>query len=204
MMRRQRILTEDEIKSVWHAASDAGMFGVLVKLLLATAQRRDDWAEAEWSELSGFDGDYPLLTVPAERCKVGRTHEVPLSPLAVTLLRSLPRFSGSDWIFTINGTHPISSFTRFKRKLDKASGVTGWTLHDLRRTGRTLMANLEVADETAERVLGHSLGGLMATYNVSRHRKQKMAALVALEAELLRIVGEEPVGRNGVPLRLAS
>ena len=50
------------------------------------------------------------------------------------------------------------------------------------------MANLEVADETAERVLGHSLGGLMATYNVSRHRKQKMAALVALEAELRRIV----------------
>ena len=54
-----------------------------------------------------------------------------------------------------------------------------------------------------ERVLGHSLGGLMATYNVSRHRKQKMAALVALEAEILRIVGE-PVGRNVVPLRLAS
>ena len=52
------------------------------------------------------------------------------------------------------------------------------------------MANLEVADETAERVLGHSLGGLMATYNVSRHRKQKMAALVALEAEIRRIVGE--------------
>jgi hypothetical protein len=51
------------------------------------------------------------------------------------------------------------------------------------------MANLEVADETAERVLGHSLGGLMATYNVSRHRKQKMAALVALEAEIMRIFG---------------
>jgi hypothetical protein len=55
----------------------------------------------------------------------------------------------------------------------------------------------------AERVIGHSLGGLMATYNVSRHRKQKMAALVALEAEILRILGE-PVGGNVVPLRLAS
>jgi hypothetical protein len=66
------------------------------------------------------------------------------------------------------------------------------------------MANLEVADETAERVLGHSLGGLMATYNVSRHRKQKMAALVALEAEVLRLVGEQPVGGTVVPLRLAS
>ena len=69
---------------------------------------------------------------------------------------------------------------------------------------RTLMANLEVADETAERVLGHSLGGLMATYNVSRHRKQKMAALVALEAEILRIVGEEQTGETVVTLRLAS
>jgi integrase len=197
LMRRQRILTEDEIKSVWHAASDAGMFGVLVKVLLATAQRRDDWAEARWSELSGLDGDYPLLTVPAARYKVGRVHEVPLPPTAVALLRSLPRFAGSDWIFTINGTNPISSFTRPKSKLDKASGVEGWTLHDLRRTGRTLMANLEIADETAERVLGHSLGGLMATYNVSRHRKQKMAALVALEAEILRIVGKEaPRCRN--------
>ena len=129
---------------------------------------------------------------------------MPLTPLAVVLLRSLPRFAGSDWIFTINGTHPISAFTRPKSKLDKAASVEGWTLHDLRRTGRTIMANLEVAGETAERVLGHSLGGLMATYNVSRHRKQKMAALVALEAELRRIVGKEPVTRNMVPLRLAS
>jgi hypothetical protein len=51
---------------------------------------------------------------------------------------------------------------------------------------------------------GVPLGGVMATYNVSRHRKQKMAALVALEADLLRIVGEGPIGGNVVPLRLAS
>jgi hypothetical protein len=61
-----------------------------------------------------------------------------------------------------------------------------------------------VADETAERVLGHSLGGLMATYNISRHRKQKTAALMLLQDELLRLVKEEPVGGNVVPLRLAS
>jgi hypothetical protein len=54
----------------------------------------------------------------------------------------------------------------------------------------TALANLEVADETAEGVLGHSPGGLIETYNVSLHRKQKMAALVALEAELRRIAGE--------------
>jgi hypothetical protein len=74
----------------------------------------------------------------------------------------------------------------------------------LRALGRphrkSTMANLEVADETAERVLGHSLGGLMATYNVSRHRKQKMAALVALEADLLRITNN-PSACNVIKLR---
>lgn len=64
------------------------------------------------------------------------------------------------------------------------------------------MANLEVADETAERVLGHSLGGLMATYNVSRHRKQKLAALMALEAEILRLVGAPFPAMDGTVVQL--
>ena len=64
------------------------------------------------------------------------------------------------------------------------------------------MADLEVLDETAELVLGPSRGGLMAPYNVSRHRKQKTAALMALEADILRIVSK-PEG-NVVSLRLAS
>src|SRR5260370_17952584 len=45
MMRRQRILTDDEIRAVWHAASDAGMFSVLVKMLLPPPQRRDAYAQ---------------------------------------------------------------------------------------------------------------------------------------------------------------
>jgi integrase len=131
-----------------------------------------------------------VLTVPAERYKVDTVHEVPLTPLAIDLLNSLPRFAGSDWIFTVDGRYSMSSFTRLKTKLDKASGITGWTLHDLRRTGRTLMADLEVLDETAERVLGHSQPGIVRTYNVSNHRKQKMAALTLLQDEILRIVGK--------------
>ncbi len=78
--------------------------------------------------------------------------------------------------------------------------MTGWVLHDLRRTGCTLLADLEVLDGTAKRVLGHSRGGLMASYNISRHRKQKTAAL-SLD-EILRIVGK-PEG-NVVRLKVAS
>jgi integrase len=143
----------------------------------------------------------PLLTVPPERYKTDEVHEVPLTPLAVDLLQSLPRFKDSDWIFTIDGKGSMSSFTRPKKKLDEASGVTDWVLHDLRRTGRTLMDDLEVLDETAERVLGHSQGGIAATYNISRHRKQKTAALVFLQDEILRIVSK-PEG-NVVRLKAA-
>jgi integrase len=109
-------------------------------------------------------------------------------PTVVALLAELPRFQGCDWLFSGDGRRPSQSFTLPKRRLDAASGVTGWTLHDLRRTGRTMMGNLEVADETAERILGHSLGSLNATYNVSRHRAAKRRALLALEAEILRVV----------------
>ena len=128
---------------------------------------------------------------------------MPLTPLAVDLLRSLPRFAGSDWIFTINGTHPISSFTRPKRKLDEASGVTGWTVHDLRRTGRTLMANLEVPDETAERVLGQPRradGYLqrIAAPEAKDGRSRRVGG------EILRVVGDTGAGDNVIPLRLAS
>jgi integrase len=97
----------------------------------------------------------------------------------------------------------MQAFSAPKRELDKASGVTGWTLHDLRRTGRTIMANLEVDDATAERVLGHAFGAsLMQTYNVSRHRKPKRAALEALEQEILRVVSP-PAGAGGnvVPMK---
>jgi hypothetical protein len=102
------------------------MFGILVKLLLATAQRRDDWAEAKWSEVSGLDGDYPLLTVPAARYKVGQTHEVPLTPLAVTLLRSLPRFAGSA------GPSPSTERIPYRRSRDPRAS---WTRHPALQDG---------------------------------------------------------------------
>jgi integrase len=125
MMRRQRILTEGEIKSVWRAATDAGVFGVLVKTLLATSQRRDDWAEAKWSELSGLDSDYPLLTVPAARYKVGRVHEVPLSPLVVDLLRTLPRLAAI-------GSSPSMEHIPCRRSRDPSAS---WTRHQASPAG---------------------------------------------------------------------
>jgi integrase len=200
-LMRQRVLTEDEIRAVWAACPQVGIFGVLVRVLLLTAQRRDDWASASWKEITREDE--PLLTVPSARYKTGAVHEVPLTPTLVALLGELPRVQGCPYVFTNDGRRPLQSFSLPKQKLDAASGVSGWTLHDLRRTGRTLMANLEIDDGVAERVLGHAFGGsLMQTYNVSRHRGAKRRALMALEQEILGIV-ELPtdVGDNIVAMK---
>lgn len=192
-LMRHRVLTADEIRAIWAACPRMGSFGVLVRVLLLTCARRDDWAAASWKELSGLEGPDAMLTVPPARYKTAQTHEVMLTPAVVSALAELPRFQGCDWLFSNDGKRPLQSFSASKRRLDEASGVTGWRLHDLRRTGRTLMANIGVDDAAAERVLGHSLGSLNATYNMSKHRAQKRAALAALEAEILRIVAPTAV-----------
>lgn len=202
-MRRQHVLSDDEIKAIWRAADEAGVFGVLVKVLLLSGQRRDDWREARYSEL-GADGDQLLLTVPPVRYKTNETHEVPITPLMSELLGTLPRFAGSDFIFTLSGRRPITT-SRHKEQLDEASGVSGYTLHDLRRTARTRMAEIGVDDAAAERVLGHALSGVHKTYNVSKHRKQKRAAIETWEAELLRLVAQPiDLADNVISMRRVS
>lgn len=198
-MRRQRVLSDEEIRAVWRAAGDAGIFGILVKVMLLSAQRRADWREARYSEL-GRDGDQQLLTVPSARYKTGEIHEVPITPLMNELLGLLPRFAGSDYIFSLAGRRPITT-SRLKKHLDEASGISGYTLHDLRRTARTRMAEIGVDDAAAERVLGHALSGVHKTYNVSKHRKQKRAAMEAWEAELLRIVAAPATGDNVISMQ---
>jgi hypothetical protein len=102
---RQRVLTDAEIKAVWRAANRSGAFGKLTQLLLVTGQRKSDVAEAPWSEF-----DDKLWTVSEERFKSDVSHEVPLSSLALDIIKSLPR--DDDRLFRVR------SFSREKRRLD--------------------------------------------------------------------------------------
>jgi hypothetical protein len=86
---RERILTDDEIKTVWTNINSAKILPRMrhaLRLLLATGQRRSEVALAEWSE---FDMKAKVWTIPAEKAKNGRRHEVPLSPLALDILAEL-------------------------------------------------------------------------------------------------------------------
>jgi integrase len=181
---RARILTDDELRAIWKVAGRThGPFGALVQFLLLTAARRGEAAAMTRSELEGQD-----WTLPEIRNKVKVELVRPLSPTAQELIAKLPRIGKAGYVFTTTGRGGLGGFTYFKRKLDKATGVKGWTLHDLRRTARSLMSRAGISSDHAERCLGHVIGGVRGVYDRHEFHAEKKHAFEALAALIERIV----------------
>ena len=95
----------------------------------------------------------------------------------------------------MDGSRPLSGFNDRKQALDKASGVSGWRLHDLRRTSRTLLSRAGISADHAERCLGHVIGGVRGVYDRFQYLDEKRHGFDALAALVERIV--RPTGRCG-------
>jgi integrase len=176
---RDRILTDAEIRAIW-AAKD-GVFVAFVRFLLLTAARRNEASEMTWDEIEAAD-----WTLPAARNKTKLDLVRPLSKAAMAIIEALPKHG--PFVFTTNGTTPIAAFSGFKRKLDEELGVEGWTLHDCRRTARSLMSRAGVPTDHAERCLGHVIGGVRGVYDRHEYHAEKLRAFEALAAQIDRIV----------------
>ena len=172
---RDRILTDDEIRRVWSAGNP------FVKFLLLTGCRRTEAAGMQWSEIDGND-----WTLPAIRNKGGVDLVRPLSKAAMAVLAAQPRHDA--FVFGDGRNRPLRSYTRLKALVDAASGVTGWRLHDLRRTARSLLSRAGVNSDVAEMILGHTLKGVRGVYDRHSYHAEKAHALEALAAQLLLIV----------------
>jgi integrase len=183
---RTRILSDDELRAVWRAAeASQNPFARMVLYILLTATRRDEAARMTRREIDGAD-----WTIPAARHKGKHDMLIPLSEAAQALLMDVPvigRRSGG-FVFTTDGERPLGGFSKFKRAFDQACGVTGWTLHDLRRTARSLMSRAGVPSDHAERCLGHVIGGVRGTYDRHEYHDEKARAFEALAALIDRIV----------------
>ena len=117
-------------------------------------------------------------------------HLIPLSPPALELLGSAPRI-GERYVFTLDGIKPVSSWSRAKARLDKASGVTGWRVHDIRRTTATGLQRLGVALQTVEALLGHTGGsraGIVGVYQRHDFAAERRAAVEAWGAHVASLV----------------
>jgi integrase len=190
---RDRILTDGELRAVWKAAqASTGPFGYLVRFVLLTATRRNEAARMVDTELSGED-----WIIPGARYKTKIDHVIPLSHAARDLLESVTRIKGVPYIFT-TGSEPISGFSKFKAAFDEECGVNGWTLHDLRRTARSLMSRAGVDADHAERCLGHVIGGVRGTYDRHAYHADKKRAFESLAAQINRILNPQ---ENVIPMR---
>ncbi len=185
---RSRVLSDDELRAVWKTAEERNdPFAAMIRFMLLTAARRSEAAAMTWDEI--IDDDIgPCWLLPASRNKVKVDLVRPLSAAALAVLKARPRIEGSpSYIFTY-GRKPLAAFSQCKDAFDAASGVTGWQLHDLRRTSRTLLSRAGVNSDHAEQCLGHLLSGVRKTYNRDDFKPQKKFAFDALAGLIERIV----------------
>jgi integrase len=196
---RRRNLNDQEIRDVWVALDTADVptcYPAFVRFLLLTASRRNEASMMNSDEL-----DRGLWVIPGSRYKTKLDHVVPLSDDALALIGDNPEGcqKNSCFVFsTTNGKRPFSGFSKAKRALDaeitalRTSSGRGdmprWTLHDLRRTGRSLMSRAKIPTDHAERALGHVMGGVRETYDRYEYVDEKREALLKLSNLLAGII----------------
>jgi integrase len=199
---RRRTLTDEEIRDVWTALEMADVptcYPPFLKSLLLAVTRRNESSMMNSSEL---DGD--LWVIPGSRYKTKLDHAIPLSSAVRQLIGDRPTgFQGNSWFIfsTTNGKRPFSGFSKAKRALDaeisrirQQSGgeeMPRWTLHDLRRTGRSLMSRARVPSDHAERALGHVIGGVRETYDRYQYLDEKREAFTKLAGLLANILNPD-------------
>jgi integrase len=199
---RDRVLTDQELLQVILAARTlGGPYCGIVEFLALTGQRREEVARMTWDEL---DLGRRLWTIPKSRTKNAKEHAVHLSEPAVALLKRVDK--KQPFVFSVFGAKPFQEFGKAKRRLDALSGVTGWRLHDLRRTCVSGMARLGVAPHVADKILNHQAGtisGVAAVYQRHDFVAERKEALEHWAAHLLQIVNAAS-SDQGRPLHKAA
>jgi integrase len=185
---RDRVLSDHELRQVWQAAGDLGPYGAMVRLLILTGQRRGEVAGMQWAEL---DLENRLWTLPRERVKNARRHEVPLSLTVIAIIQSLPRIS-DKYVFSSNGTAAANNFSyNWSRLRGLLRDMSPWVIHDLRRTAASGMARLGVGLAVIEKVLNHvggSFAGIVGVYQRHEFAEEKRAALEKWADHVERLV----------------
>ena len=175
--KRDRILTDDEIKLFWDGCGKIGYpFGPCFKLMLLTGRRRGSVASMSKPEI---DLDNRQWAVSSEKDKSGKPQIVPLFDIAAKILNDvLENYNlESDYVFTTNLKKPVSGFSKAKTELDKLTGMQDWTLHDLRRTCRTNLPRLSVSPFIAKLTIGHTITGIDQVYDRYSYMPEKTEAL---------------------------
>lgn len=188
---RERVLSDDEIRTIWKGTDSGSNYDRILRLLLLTGTRRTEVGSMRWEEVNGNG----LWTVPAERMKNGLPHEVSLSVQAQACLP--PSGEGATqtgFVFgkTIDGDRRgYSGWSRSKARLDGRLKLPAWGLHDFRRTMSTRLHEADIQPHIVEALLAHvsgHKGGVAGVYNKASYRDQKRQALELWASMIEKIV----------------
>jgi integrase len=167
---RQRVLSDDEIRMLWNRLRELGSVGRAIKFCLVTGQRIGEVTGMTKDELDLKAG---LWAIPGSRTKNGYPHSVPLSPLALSIIREAPE--GKAGWFGIGRVHV--SCTIYYNQFDLPS----WTAHDIRRTVLTKMAELGIPPIVLGQVANHrtttKAGITLGVYVQHAYEREKREAL---------------------------
>jgi integrase len=185
--KRTRVLTDDELSSVGQSAESIGWpYGDMIRLLILTAQRR---GEVAGLRVEYVDLEKQLWRVPVIENKSKRDYIVPLAPQALEIVKRAigDRKKGLLFPSPTEIDRPFSNWTKSKLELDEKSGIQGWVVHDLRRTGYTTMGKLKVPVDIKELVVNHARPTLRDTYDQWGYLDEKRNALVMLDEHVARL-----------------
>jgi integrase len=188
---RERTLSDDELRKLWSLWEQEPLLGPLCQLILLTAQRPGNTQEMQWREI---DEANALWIIPAGKFKTDTEQVVPLSAAAMAIVKRQKRHTRGDFVLSTTGVHPYTGYPHRKVPLDKRAGIAAYTLHDLRRTARSLMSRpLDeegdgILPDIAERVLGHAVGGVRGIYDRHTYSKEKRRAVNHLAAAVAKIL----------------
>jgi integrase len=194
---RTRILDDQEIRDLW-AALDLmdGRYPAFVRTVFLTATRREEASRMQRDEI-----DDEVWTIPGARYKTKTDHAIPLTAAVRKHIDERP--NDRPFVFSsTGGKTPFGDYSRTKKALDqKIAGLRAkdgrdpmppWTLHDLRRTARSLMSRAGISSDHAERALGHVIGGVRSVYDRHKFLEEKKRAFEALASLLEQILNPAP------------
>jgi len=190
--KRKRILNDEELIAVWHATGRQGYpHGSVCRLLILTGQRVGEIANLRRPWINEKD---QLITLPEWVCKNNKEHTFPYGDLVADILAEIPRRNDTDLLFPcrVSEDRPISGWSKFKKQLD--DGVPGWTLHDLRRTYRSIHGQIGTAPETAERLINHAAAvqtDVEAIYDRWHYIPQMRSAVLAFDEHFISLLKKE-------------
>lgn len=201
--QRDRVLTEEEIKSIWKALDAEGttskahrkrqrITAASLKLRLLTAQRGGEVMNMEWSEI---DGDW--WTIPKEKTKNGLSHRVPLSPFAKRIIDEVKAICEGpekkplpQYLFpSPSGDAPMTSPGKAIQRIQVATGIE-FRGHDLRRTAASMMTGMGIPRLTVSKILNHVESGVTSVYDRHSYDIEKRKALEDWARKLIMIVSD--------------